>query len=248
MRRTTIVDLGCVLICLLAASPAFAQADAEYAKAAQEYAAGDFKRAIEDYESIVRSSKPSANLFYDLGNAYFRVADFGRAILNYERALALERNHPEARANLQIARDQARALELTPAPAERALRFATTNQFTTAAAVAFWLGAFVLARSLFARRSGAATGLSILSLLVFGGAAFAAYQRENGSNGKDLAIIIGSEVEARLATADNAHTVLTLPPGSEIKIHSMRGDWIYAALPNNLRGWLPAKSAERVRP
>jgi hypothetical protein len=38
-----------------------------------------------------------------------------------------------------------------------------------------------------------------------------------------------------------------LPPGSEVKILSTRGDWIYAALPNSLRGWIPAKNAERVR-
>jgi hypothetical protein len=38
-----------------------------------------------------------------------------------------------------------------------------------------------------------------------------------------------------------------LPPGSEIKVLSERGDWIYAALPNDLRGWIPANGAERVR-
>jgi hypothetical protein len=59
--------------------------------------------------------------------------------------------------------------------------------------------------------------------------------------------VTGDKVEARLATADNANRVLTLPAGSEIKIVSQRGDWIYAALPNNLRGWMPANSAEQVR-
>jgi hypothetical protein len=59
--------------------------------------------------------------------------------------------------------------------------------------------------------------------------------------------VTGTGIEARFATADSANSVLALPPGSEIKILSTRGDWIYAALPNNLRGWLPAKSAELVR-
>jgi hypothetical protein len=40
---------------------------------------------------------------------------------------------------------------------------------------------------------------------------------------------------------------LTLPAGSEIQIVSQRGDWIYAALPSNLHGWMPANSAEKVR-
>ena len=52
-------------------------------------------------------------------------------------------------------------------------------------------------------------------------------------------------IQARLATAESAGTVLLLPPGSEVKILSTRGDWCYAALPNDLRGWIPAQSAER---
>ena len=52
---------------------------------------------------------------------------------------------------------------------------------------------------------------------------------------------------SRLATADTANSVLALPPGSEIKILSARGDWMYAALPNDLRGWISTKDAEQVR-
>ena len=51
-------------------------------------------------------------MFYNLGNAQYRAGDLGRAILNYERALALEPQHPEAEANLRLVRDKARALEL----------------------------------------------------------------------------------------------------------------------------------------
>src|SRR4029434_9754954 len=79
------------------------RSDTEFTKANQEYAKGNFKEAIASYEALVRADQWNANLFYDLGNAYFRTRDFGRAILNYERALALDRHHPEATANLQIA-------------------------------------------------------------------------------------------------------------------------------------------------
>src|SRR6266511_4693608 len=72
------------------ASVAYAQPDSDFTKANQEYAQGHFKEAISGYEALVRSGQWSANLFYDLGNAYFRTGDFGRAILNYERALALD--------------------------------------------------------------------------------------------------------------------------------------------------------------
>lgn len=82
---------------------------------------------------------------------------------------------------------------------------------------------------------------------ISGAAAFAVYQLETGSAGAGLAIVTKKNIQARLATAESAGTVLLLPAGSEIKILSTRGEWSYAALPNDLRGWIPAQSAERVR-
>jgi tetratricopeptide (TPR) repeat protein len=244
--RTLFVDLCCAVIWTFVAASAFAQT--EFAKANQEYAQGHFKEAIDGYETLARAGQWSANVFYDLGNAYFRTGDFGRAILNYERALALERHHPEAAANLQIARDEARALEMQQSSPERYLQFASVNQYSIAAAIAFWVGAFcTVALILARRRSARLIALSILSFSVCALAIFAAYEIDHGNKGRALAIITGDNVQARLATADTANSVLALPPGSEIKMLNTRGDWIYAALPNDLRGWIPAKNAEPVR-
>jgi hypothetical protein len=240
------IALAAILWALTGGS-AFAQTD--FDRANQEYAQGHFKEAISGYETLVRAGQWSANVFYDLGNAYFRTGDFGRAILNYERALALEPHHPEATANLQIARDEAHALELQPGRLERYLEFASVNHYTVAAAVAFWIAAFCLAALVFTRRRLRATlTLLLVTLLISAGGIVATWQLERGgSEGSALAVVTGKDVQARLATADTANSILALPPGSEVKILSTRGDWIYAALPNNLRGWIPAKNAERVR-
>jgi tetratricopeptide (TPR) repeat protein len=236
------------LFCALATPSLLAQPDAEFAKANQEFAEGHFKEAISGYEALIRAGQWSANVFYDLGNAYFRTGDFGRAILNYERALALERHHPEATANLQIARDEAHALEIQPSGPERYLQFASVNQYSIAAATAFWLAIFTMFALIFKRRRSArAIAVSICCLLVLAVAVYAIFTLERGSKGQALAVVTGKDVQARLATADTANSVLALPVGSEIKILSTRGDWIYAALPNNLRGWIPAKNAEQVR-
>ena len=237
-----------MIVSVLMCSSALAQADAEFAKANQEFAQGHFKEAISGYEALIRAGQWSANVFYDLGNAYFRTSDFGRTILNYERALALERHHPEATANLQIARDEAHALEMQPSRLERYLQVASINQYAIAAAIALWLGIFAIVALIFARRrSATVNAVSICCLLVLAAAVCAIFTLERGSKGQALAIVTGNDVQARLATADTANSVLALPAGSEIKILSTRGDWIYAALPNNLRGWIPAKNAERVR-
>jgi tetratricopeptide (TPR) repeat protein len=229
------------------ASLLFAQESAaQFTKANKDYASGDFKVAMAEYEELVRAGQDAPNLFYNLGNAYFRLKDFGHAILNYERTLALEPRHAEAQANLRIARDEARALELVPSRLERWLALANSNQYTITAAVTFWIGLFALAIFIFTRRR-LALALSVLSLSIFAFSIFAVYQLSRGRDGLALAVVISNSVEARIATADTANRVLTLPAGSEVQILSQRGDWIYAALPNNLRGWMPATSAEKVR-
>src|SRR3982751_6726148 len=101
------------LVVLVCGFPsAFAQADPEFARGNDEYARGQFQEAIRDYQSLVQAGQWSAPLFYNLGNAYFRAGDFGRAILNYERAWALQPQHPESLANLAVAREEAHGLEL----------------------------------------------------------------------------------------------------------------------------------------
>src|ERR1700719_2352027 len=133
--RKLIVHLCCAITCAFLIPSVFAQSDAQFAKANQEYADRNFKEAIDGYDQLVRSGQWSANLFYDLGNAYFRAEDFGRAILNYERALALDQRHPESDANLRIARDEARALEMQPDWIERHLELGSVTRYGIVAAI-----------------------------------------------------------------------------------------------------------------
>jgi tetratricopeptide (TPR) repeat protein len=219
-----------------------------FTKANQAFDQGRFQEAIDGYQELVRAGQWNAGLFYDLGNAWFRLGDFGHAILNYERALALEPRHPEAQANLRLARDDARALELEKNWAERYADFATITQYSVTAALALWVALFAIAQLYFLRRrSTKLVTVTIVALCFAAAAAFVAYTLETGGKGAALAVVTGKNVEARLATADNAKGVLSLPSGSQIKVLSERGDWTYAALPNGLRGWVPANSAERVR-
>ena len=214
----------------------------------QAFHDGRFQEAIDNYTTLLESGRSNAALFYDLGNAWFRLGNLGKAILNYERALALDPRHPEAQANLRLARDEARSLELEKGRIERYVSFGSSNQYTIAASIAFWLTLLAGVRFYFLRRRSAKMiCLMILLFALFAGASFATYVMETGVNGSALAIVTRKNVDARLATADSAKAVLALPPGSQVKVLKERGDWVYAALPNGLRGWVPAASTERVR-
>ncbi len=248
MRARFFLFLLTAMFCLTNTPRTHAQADATFAKASADYAAGHFAEAIKGYEALIKERHWSASVFYDLGNAYFRENDFGHAILNYERALALQPAQPEAQANLRLVRDQARALELAQNWPEEHLAFLTADQYAILAAVAFWCAAFILGGLFFAKRRSVVWIFTfVLLCAITGGSVFTVAAFETGRAGRDVAIVTAQKVQARLATAENAGTVLVLPPGSEIKILSTRGQWSYAALPNDLRGWIPAASAERVR-
>jgi tetratricopeptide (TPR) repeat protein len=248
MRRQISILIAVATLCFSIAPQARAQGDSIFAKANADFAAGNFPGAISGYESLVKSRQWNASLFYDLGNAYFRSGDLGRAILNYQRALALDPTQPEARANLQLVRDQARALELKSGWVEEHLSFLTPAHYAWLGAVAFWVAAGILCGLYFAQRRAVVWIFAfLLSSVLAAGAALMLCRLETGRAGQDLAIITHKNIQARLATAETAGTVLVLPPGSEIKILSTRGDWLYADLPNDLQGWIPAASAERVR-
>ncbi len=78
------------------AGPTKQQADAEYAK-------GNYQEAIRQYEAIL-GEELSADLYYNLGNAYFKTDELTKAIVNYERALKLAPSDKDIRFNLQFAR------------------------------------------------------------------------------------------------------------------------------------------------
>lgn len=236
----------CTGLCVLALAGSAAAQSESFARANEEFAAGRYREAANLYQQLIDSGTTSATLFYNLGNAWFRAGEPGRAILNYERALALQPHHPEAKTNLALVREKARGLQLKQNRIDRATARFSSRQFAIAAAVSFWIAAFAIAALLLSRKRRRTTIAVAAVAVIFCAAAITALVvRERRA--VHAAIIVGAGVEARLAAADNTGVVLALPPGSEIRVLSSPGDWIYAALPNDLRGWIPAQSVERVR-
>jgi tetratricopeptide (TPR) repeat protein len=246
---TRVLRMFAAVAAAIFAAAAFGGQTPSFEMANDAFRDSRFQEATEKYEALVGAGHMSSTLFYNLGNAWFRLGNVGKAILNYERAIALDPHHPEAKANLALARDEARALELQRNGTERWLGNVTTSQCTVVASIGAWLALFVAVHVYFSQRRQMFRNILLIMFLcgVSAGAAFVAYTIETGSHGLGLAIVTAKNVEARVATADNAKGVLSLPPGSQIKILKERGDWTYAALPNGLQGWIPANSAERVR-
>jgi tetratricopeptide (TPR) repeat protein len=225
-------------------APALAADDFESGN--QFYERGKFSEAKHEYERELAAGGAGANLYYNLGNTEYRLGSIGAAILNYERALALDPRHPEARSNLQFLRERAGAKLPEVSPVGRVIATQPLNFWLVLAVASAWALVFALALLLTSR--GAPAGgwwlLVVVSALI---ATVGAFGWWSGWKDRALAIIIAPATEARLAPAASAPLAEALPPGSRVRVMSERGDWVYCELPGASRGWIPRRAVERVR-
>jgi tetratricopeptide (TPR) repeat protein len=219
----------------------------DFDTANQAYDGGKFDEAKGGYEKLIESGAGSANIYYDLGNADFRLGSAGRAILNYERALRLSPRHAEAMANLKLLREQNGAKLLPLSWNNRMAHLLPSNVWTVLAAASGWIVLFGIVLILTSRRPDN-FGLWTLTLLGAVVCAVAADSLWSITKDQALAVITAKQTEARLAPAESAGVAEALPAGSQVRVLSERGEWTYCELPGLGRGWIPEGAVERVRP
>ncbi len=88
------------------ASTHVAQTLTTKSEADSAYIRNDFAAAIEMYEYILENKGESADIYYNLGNSYYKLDYIAKAVLNYERALLLSPNDRDIRFNLELARSK----------------------------------------------------------------------------------------------------------------------------------------------
>lgn len=94
------------LFILLFSAAGFSQAEETFDKANSAYADDEFEEAIQLYNSLLDEGLVSADLYFNLGNAYFKQNDLANAIWHYEKALQYDPTDPEIKENLEIANTQ----------------------------------------------------------------------------------------------------------------------------------------------
>ena len=90
------------ILAVLITSTAFAQADL-LQKANDNYTKQQYKQAIEGYNQILKTNMESPEVYYNLGNAYYKTGQYTLSILNYERAKLLAPDDEDINFNLQVA-------------------------------------------------------------------------------------------------------------------------------------------------
>lgn len=211
------------------------------------YAEGKFADAAAAYQAAVGRGEFSANLFYNLAGAHYRLGDRGRAILNYRRALLLEPRHAEAAANLAFVRGR------SPVPLvavdDGFAGWLDADAWTWTAAAGGWLAVVGLGAAVWRRRSRWSTlGAGLVGLAVGAAAGWALYRLDGGTKNPARAVVLADETRALYSPADNSKAVSVLPAGGEVRVLSAQGAWDYVQLGDGSRGWVGADRLETVVP
>lgn len=243
--------LGAVLAPAAAGQPAEAVRAFEVGNA--RYAEGDYAGALTAWEGAREAGYVSGALLYNMGNAYYRLDDVGRAVLFYERARLLLPDQPELAHNLEMARARTedRFARLPPPVWTRAWRGvvrAVGAGGLFGAGLALYLAAAALAsvrvlrgpRGAWHRRALAVSAVLATVLL---GAAFAASL--DGRLGR-AAVVLAPAAPLRDAPDPAAEASLDVHEGAVVDVVRDEGAWIEVRLPDGTRGWLPADAAEAV--
>ena len=218
---------------------------ADFNSANKLYAEGQFAAAADAYNKILESGSVSPALWFNYGNAEYKLGHAGRAIAAYRRAELLAPRDDEVRANLGFVRKQVEDPAVRESWWEDRLGALTLNEWTMLAAGAFWLSFVLFAlrqiRPVWrSRLRGLTAGIVVLTILSCAclGAAATVYFT------KQTAVVIAPEVVARSGPFTEAQDAFKAHDGAELAVLNRREDWLQVSDGSGRIGWLPAKQVE----
>ena len=223
------------------------------------YINNNFAESIRLYEAQVSEhrsiNQESAQIYYNLGNAYFRDNQIAKAIVNYERALLLEPGDSDIRHNLRFAKTRIEdkidsADNLFINKWIRSIQnLYSGNTWAIMGIVLFILlivaiGLYMISTQIILRKVSFYSGIVLLSLVIITNV-FAFNQKTKITN-RSTAIIMSASVS--IYTSPDAHSqeLFRLHEGAKVKIKREEGRWIEIVIANGSVGWLQKMYVETI--
>ncbi len=223
--------------------------------AAQSYAAGDYETSAACYESVLASHGQSYQLYYNLGNAYFRAANYPKAILYYERAMLLNPRDPDVQFNLAMAQsytvDKIESLgEILFVRWYKAVQKSCTSNgwawISLACFVVFLAGLafYFFGKTKFVKKLSFSLGVISIVFTIFtlinAGDLYHAYQEP------DKAIVFAPTITVKSSPDQSGTDLFLLHEGTKVQIKSRIGSWVEIEIADGSIGWLPENCLEII--
>lgn len=236
--RFRVSAFGLICMLLITASSFAADTGSRFDAANKLYEQGKFSEAAAAYEQVVQSGMVSPALYFNLGNAFFKSGQLGEALAAYRHAERIAPRDPELRANLQFVRGQVQGPTLLPDGPQRWVTTLTLNEWTTFAAVVFWLWLASLVLIQFRPTWKQSLrgwlwfgGIATLALCICLAAAYA-------SSSAKTAIVIKKDAVLHNGPLDEAPGGITVHDGAELSVIDDKNDWLQVRIDGNRIGWL----------
>lgn len=223
-----------------------------YKTASAQYKAGQFEQAQVSYEKIISQGYRTAEVYYNLGNCYFKLNNSGKTILNFERAHRLAPEDEDIAHNLKIA--QLKVVDkLIPVPQMAIV--SSWNNFTTSQsskgwgifALGFvWITLIVFAVYLFVTRKGLVLFLGILLLLLSVASLSLAIKQSTAEENSDEAVLTITNANVKSAPDVNGTDLFTIHEGIKFQILDHVGNWNKIRLVDGKVGWIEKNLFEKI--
>lgn len=248
---------------------------AAFVEANKSYEKGDYSGAVELYSELERLGIENADLYYNIGNAYYKIGKIGRAILYYERARRINPRNKDINENLALARLMLRDKQFVKKESWFGSLMAHLSMNLTLDESVFLTSCFYLLLSVlsiafiffntrlirsvhsrfYALSPGRFLGLNprqdfltaVVSVLVLCMISGGlSLDKYMRLEGRRTAIIVAEEVLVYSAPSQNSTLQFRIHEGTRTIIKETRNGWQRISLPGGLSGWIPAGPAERI--
>lgn len=222
----------------------------------QYYQKENFQAAISSYESIINSGKESANVYFNLGNCYYKLHKVGPAIYNYEKALLLNPNDEEIKTNLDFARKMAiDDIKIIPKVGFHKLiqDFTSTYHYDTWAWIAIGLAFIFLLSFLGYYFSAAAwkkrvffSGMFLFLLGILLSVSAGIFER-NRLNNEKPAIVFAETAPVKSEPKSGSPDSFILHEGAKVYILESIANWKKIELTDETTGWIESSSIKELK-
>ncbi len=219
------------------------------------YVKGDYLAAAKQYEKVLSSEGVAPELYFNLGNAYYKTNEIGRSILNYERALRLSPSYEDARFNLEMV--QLKVIDNSVQSStfflgrwiQSLIKLLTSNQWLFISSVVFVVALilvflFIFGASRFVRKTSFHTAvvLLVVCLVSF---IFSGIRKDQLLNHREAIVMMGA-VSVKSSPDKSGTDLFQLHEGTKVTVKSSLGSWCEIKLGNGNVGWVEQRNIEKI--
>jgi tetratricopeptide (TPR) repeat protein len=224
-------------------------------KANDLYNQGKFQQSIDTYERILAMGYESAELYYNLGNAYYRTKEVAPSLLNYERAKLLAPSDSDIQFNIEMANQLVvDKIEALPKPFFKKWRTALVNANSTdgwarISLFVFILGLVILGLYMFTRttfiKKLSFAGFIVAFFIAISALFLANAQHQMRSHSRG-AIVFSSTVTVKASPNESGTALFVIHEGLKVEIVDAVGDWYQIRIADGNVGWMKKEDLQVI--